>query len=477
MDTTFSVAERDDDGTVEGRERVILIGLDTSVTSGWDMEETMEELESLVDTAGGVVVGQVIQRRQKPDPAYFIGKGKAEEVELMREAFEAELIVFNDELGPAQQRNLESVINAKVIDRTQLILDIFAQRAETAEGKLQVELAQLQYLLPRLTGKGTVLSRLGGGIGTRGPGETKLEMDKRVIRGRIADIKEQIEDVRKRRGVQRSKRQEANIPVLSLVGYTNAGKSSLLNKILGEERVIVSNIAGTTRDAIDSYFENESGKFLFIDTAGMRRKSKVDDAVEKYSNLRSIAAIERADVCLILIDANEGVTEQDTKVAGLAHEAGKACIIVVNKWDTVEKDTNTMDEKTAEVRRNLSYMTYAPVVFISALTGQRVDKLFDMIVAVSNQNSMRITTGMLNNILEDATARVQPPTDKGRRLKIYYITQVGVKPPHFVFFCNDSRLFHFSYQRYLENQIRAVFGLTGTPIRITIRQKGDKEDM
>ena len=195
------------------------------------------------------------------------------------------------------------------------------------------------------------------------------------------------------------------------------------------------------------------------------------------SNLRSIAAIERADVCLILIDANEGVTEQDTKVAGLAHEAGKACIIVVNKWDTVEKDTNTMDEKTAEVRRDLSYMTYAPVVFISALTGQRVDKLFDMIVAVSNQNSMRITTGMLNNILEDATARVQPPTDKGRRLKIYYITQVGVKPPHFVFFCNDSRLFHFSYQRYLENQIRAVFGLTGTPIRITIRQKGDKEDM
>ena len=270
---------------------------------------------------------------------------------------------------------------------------------------------------------------------------------------------------------------EGEVINVAIIGKPNVGKSSLLNRILGQERVIVSNVAGTTRDAIDSYFENESGKFLFIDTAGMRRKSKVDDAVEKYSNLRSIAAIERADVCLILIDANEGVTEQDTKVAGLAHEAGKACIIVVNKWDTVEKDTNTMDEKTAEIRRDLSYMTYAPVVFISALTGQRVDKLFDMIVAVSNQNSMRITTGMLNNILEDATARVQPPTDKGRRLKIYYITQVGVKPPHFVFFCNDSRLFHFSYQRYLENQIRAVFGLTGTPIKITIRQKGDKEDV
>ena len=209
----------------------------------------------------------------------------------------------------------------------------------------------------------------------------------------------------------------------------------------------------------------------------MRRKSKVDDAVEKYSNLRSVSAIERADVCLILIDANEGVTEQDTKVAGLAHEAGKACIIVVNKWDMVEKDTNTMQKMTDDIRSDLSYMTYAPVLFISALTGQRVDKLFEMVNAVSNQNSMRITTGMLNNILEDATARVQPPTDKGRRLKIYYMTQVGVKPPHFVIFCNDARLFHFSYQRYLENQIRAVFGLTGTPVKITIRQKGDKEEI
>ena len=270
--------------------------------------------------------------------------------------------------------------------------------------------------------------------------------------------------------------EDEDVIKVAIIGKPNVGKSSLLNRILGEERVIVSDVAGTTRDAIDSYFENEWGKYLFIDTAGMRRKSKVDDAVERYSNMRSVSAIERADVCLILIDANEGVTEQDTKVAGLAHEAGKACIIVVNKWDTVEKDTNTMDEKTAEIRRDLSYMTYAPVVFISALTGQRVDKLFDMIVAVSNQNSMRITTGMLNNILEDATARVQPPTDKGRRLKVYYMTQVGVKPPHFVIFCNDAKLFHFSYQRYIENQIRAVFGLTGTPIKITIRQKGDKED-
>ncbi|MCI8526243.1 MAG: ribosome biogenesis GTPase Der [Oscillospiraceae bacterium] len=262
---------------------------------------------------------------------------------------------------------------------------------------------------------------------------------------------------------------------VAIIGKPNVGKSSLLNRILGEERVIVSDVAGTTRDAIDSYFENEWGKYCFIDTAGMRRRSKVDDAVERYSNLRTVAAVDRADVCLVLIDAQEGVTEQDTKIAGLAHEAGKACIIVVNKWDIVEKDTNTMAQMTEEIRRDLSYMPYAPVVFLSALTGRRVDRLFGQINAAANAAAMRITTGTLNSILEDATARVQPPSDKGRRLKIYYMTQAGVKPPHFVIFCNDARLFHFSYQRYLENQIRAVYGLEGTPVRITIRQKGDKE--
>ena len=262
---------------------------------------------------------------------------------------------------------------------------------------------------------------------------------------------------------------------VAVIGKPNAGKSSLINKILGEERVIVSNVAGTTRDAIDSYFENEKGKFCFIDTAGMRKKSKVDDRIEKFSVLRSTMAIERSDVCLILIDAQEGVTEQDTKVAGLAHEAGKACIIVVNKWDAIEKDGKTMDKMRQEVMRDLSYMTYAPIIFISALTGQRVDRLFELITYVNNQAAMRITTGMLNSLLADATARVQPPTDKGRRLKIYYMTQVGIRPPHFVCFCNDARLFHFSYQRYLENQIRATFGLEGTPVRLTIRQKSDKE--
>ena len=262
---------------------------------------------------------------------------------------------------------------------------------------------------------------------------------------------------------------------VAIIGKPNVGKSSLVNRILGEQRVIVSDMAGTTRDAVDSYFENKKGKYLFIDTAGMRKKSKVDDPIEKFSVLRATMAIERADVCLILIDAKEGVTEQDTKVAGLAHEAGKACIIVVNKWDSIEKDDKTMDKMRADVRRDLSYMTYAPILFISALTGQRVDRLFDLINYVVDQASLRITTGMLNSVLADATARVQPPTDKGRRLKIYYMTQIGIKPPHFVCFCNDAKLFHFSYQRYLENQIRSTFGLEGTPVRLTIRQKSDKE--
>ena len=268
---------------------------------------------------------------------------------------------------------------------------------------------------------------------------------------------------------------EDDVIKVAVIGKPNVGKSSLVNRILGEERVIVSDMAGTTRDAVDSYFENAKGKYLFIDTAGMRKKAKVDDRIEKFSVLRATMAIERCDVCLIMIDAGEGVTEQDTKVAGLAHEAGKACIIVVNKWDAIEKDDKTMDRMRQDVRRDLAYMTYAPIVFISALTGQRVDRLFDLIVYVNNQAAMRITTGMLNSVLADATARVQPPTDKGRRLKIYYMTQVGIKPPHFVCFCNDAKLFHFSYQRYLENQIRATFGLEGTPIKLTIRQKSDKE--
>ncbi|MEG2377977.1 MAG: ribosome biogenesis GTPase Der [Clostridia bacterium] len=260
---------------------------------------------------------------------------------------------------------------------------------------------------------------------------------------------------------------------IAVVGKPNVGKSSLTNKILGEERVIVSDIPGTTRDAVDSYFENEFGRYTIIDTAGIRRKARVTNDIERFSVLRSTLAVERCDVCLIIVDAQEGVTEQDTKIAGIAHESGKASIIVVNKWDLIDKDTKTMAKMTEDIRRDLSFMPYAPIIFISAKTGQRVNKLYEMINHVYEQSCMRITTGMLNNVLADATTRVQPPTDRGKRLKVYYITQTGVKPPNFVMFCNNAELFHFSYQRYLENRIREVFGLEGTPIRIVIRQKGD----
>ncbi len=260
---------------------------------------------------------------------------------------------------------------------------------------------------------------------------------------------------------------------VAIIGKPNVGKSSLVNRILGEQRVIVSDVAGTTRDAVDSLYQCPEGRFLLIDTAGMRKKSRIEDRIEHYSVLRSTLAIERSDVCLILIDAQEGVTEQDTKVAGAAHDAGKACVIVVNKWDAVEKDDKTMDQMRQKIRTALSYMTYAPIVFISALTGQRVPRLFEVIRSVYEQNGIRITTGQLNNILVDAVTRVQPPTDKGKRLKIYYMTQPSTRPPTFVAFCNDSQLFHFSYQRYLENRIREVFGLEGTPIRMIIRQKGE----
>ncbi len=260
---------------------------------------------------------------------------------------------------------------------------------------------------------------------------------------------------------------------VAVIGKPNAGKSSLVNRVLGEERMIVSNIAGTTRDAIDSLVENEYGKFTFIDTAGIRRQSKVLDRIEKYSVLRAHAAVERADVCVLLIDATEGITDQDEKIAGLAHEAGKATIIVVNKWDLVEKDNSTVKAFTDKIRTSLAYMPYAPILFISAKTGQRLNKLYEFINYVNEQASLRISTGMLNDVLSDAITKVPPPTDRGRRLKIYYMTEAGVRPPTFVIFCNDAELFHFSYQRYIENKMREVFGFNGTPIRFVIRQKGD----
>lgn len=262
---------------------------------------------------------------------------------------------------------------------------------------------------------------------------------------------------------------------VALIGKPNVGKSSLINKILGEERVIVSDVPGTTRDAIDTNFERDGKKYVFIDTAGLRKKNKVDEDIEKYSGMRTVTAIERSDVCLLLIDANEGVTEQDTKVAGYAHEAGKGIIIVVNKWDIHEKETGTLEKYKEKVYMDLAYLTYAPIVFVSALTGQRVNKLFELIPYVADQNAMRITTGSLNNVINEAIAMVQPPTDRGRRLKVYYGTQVSTKPPTFVIFTNSKKLMHFSYVRYLENQIRKNFGLEGTSVKMIIREKGDKE--
>lgn len=260
---------------------------------------------------------------------------------------------------------------------------------------------------------------------------------------------------------------------VAIIGKPNVGKSSLVNSVCGEERVIVSNIAGTTRDATDTYVENKHGRFMLIDTAGLRRKSKVEDNIEHYSVLRAVTAVERAQVCVIMIDATEGFTEQDSKVAGIAHEQGKACIIAVNKWDAVEKDGTTMDKYRKTLMNDFSFMSYAPIIFISAKTGQRIDRLFELIKFVDTQNAMRITTGKLNEILAAAQARVQPPTDKGKRLKIYYMTQPSTRPPTFVCFVNKKDLFHYSYQRYIENQIREVFGLEGTPIRMVIRERGE----
>lgn len=261
---------------------------------------------------------------------------------------------------------------------------------------------------------------------------------------------------------------------VAIIGRPNVGKSSLINYILGENRMIVSDTAGTTRDAIDAAVENKYGKFTFIDTAGMRRKGRISDNVERYSVLRALAAVDRADVCVILIDATEGFAEQDSKVAGYAHEQGKGCIIAVNKWDIVEKDDKEMDRRRKAYRNDFSFMSYAPIIFISAKTGQRVDRLFELIQFVDSQNAMRITTGMLNDLLARATARVQPPSDKGKRLKIYYMTQASTRPPTFVCFVNRADLFHFSYRRYIENQIREVFGLEGTPIRLVVRERGEK---
>ena len=290
----------------------------------------------------------------------------------------------------------------------------------------------------------------------------------------IGDVLDKVYDLLPSKDENESDTEIINVAV---IGKPNVGKSSLINRILGEERLIVSNIAGTTRDAIDSYFENEHGKYKFIDTAGVRRKSKIKESIEKFSIMRTLFAIERADVCLMMIDALEGVTDQDAKIAGEAHEAGKGIILVVNKWDEIEKDNNTTEQFKKEIYNKLSYLSYAPIMFISAKTGQRVNKLYEMINIVSSQNAMRVPTSVLNQVLNEAIALVQPPTDKGKRLKIFYMTQPSTKPPTFVVFCNNKELFHFSYQRYMINQIRKEFRMQGTPIRLIVREKSEKSEL
>ena len=274
---------------------------------------------------------------------------------------------------------------------------------------------------------------------------------------------------------EKEENQDEEYISVAVIGKPNAGKSSLINKILGEKRLIVSNIAGTTRDAIDTKYENKFGKYIFIDTAGIRRKSKIEEDIERFSIIRAKTSIEKADVCVLVIDATEGVTEQDAKIAGEAHESGKGVILLVNKWDAVEKETGSLEKYKAQVYQELSYLDYAPVLFVSALTGQRIDKLFSLINDVNAENSKRITTGMLNDVINEAITLVQPPSDKGRRLKLYYATQVSTRPPSFVVFCNSVKLFHFSYQRYIENQLRKHFGFNGTPVRIIPREKSNKD--
>ena len=289
----------------------------------------------------------------------------------------------------------------------------------------------------------------------------------------IGDVLDKVYDFLPLKDENESNSEIINVAV---IGKPNVGKSSLINRILGEERLIVSNIAGTTRDAIDSYFENEFGKYKFIDTAGVRRKSKIKESIEKFSIMRTLFAIERSDVCLMMIDATEGVTDQDAKIAGEAHEAGKGIILVINKWDEIEKDNNTIEKFKKEIYNRLTYLTYAPIIFISAKTGQRVNKLYEIINNVASQNAVRVSTSVLNQVLNEAIATVQPPTDKGKRLKIFYMTQPSTKPPTFVVFCNNKELFHFSYQRYLINHLRKEFGMQGTPVRLIIREKSEKEE-
>ena len=641
-------------------ETAVLVGLVTKTQDERKTNEYLDELAFLAETAGAEVVKRFTQKLDAAHSVTYVGKGKLEEIkEYIRNEEEAEreigMVIFDDELSAKQIRNIEAELKIKILDRTSLILDIFAMRAQTANAKTQVELAQYKYMLPRLQRLWTHLERQGGGsgagggkgsVGLRGPGETQLEMDRRIILNRMSLLKERLAEIDKQKSTQRKNRgrlirvalvgytnvgkstlfnvlagdkisivkdtpgvtrdriyadvdwldrdftlidtggiepdssdiilsqmrdqaqiaidtanviifitdvrqglvdadakvadmlrrsrkpvvlvvnkvdnfdrqmmdvyefynlgigephaisasgklgigdmldevtgyfdpemeneEESEIPRIAIVGKPNVGKSSLVNKLLGSNRVIVSDIAGTTRDAIDTTIMHNGNEYIFIDTAGLRKKNKIKEEIERYSIIRAVTAVERADVVIIVIDATEGVTEQDAKIAGIAHDRGKGIIIAVNKWDAIEKDNNTVKKHTEKIRQILSFMPYAEILFISAKSGQRLNKIFEMIDVVIENNSMRVATGVLNEIVTEAVAMQQPPTDKGKRLKIYYVTQVAVKPPTFVVFVNDKNLMHFSYTRYLENRIRDTFGFRGTALKFITRER--KED-
>jgi len=442
--------------------------------------DELAELRELARTAGVETVAEVVQHRSRPDPRSYVGKGKLNELKQAFGNASADVLIVDDELGPSQQRLLEDALQARVVDRTQLILDIFAQHAVSAEGKLQVELAQLEYNLPRMRGMWQHLERLGGGVGTRGPGETQLETDRRLARRRVAILKRRLAELSRQRDTRRKSRRRSQTPTVALAGYTNVGKSTLLNALTGTARAIVSPIAGTTRDAVDELMEKNGKLYRFIDTAGIRRKGKTSLMAEKLSVVMARKHLEAADVALLVLDAVEGVSALDATIGGYAHESGRSVIIVVNKWDLVgsaRRDGQRPADRALyeqQIRRALKFLDYAPVVFVSATEGKNLDRVFKTLELVESERRKRIPTSQMNRFLETVDFE-RAGVPHRQKVHVFYMTQASVSPPTFVLFTDKDVKLHFSYERFLENQIRKAFGFTGTPIRIKNRARSKVE--